>query len=491
MPRGPVAFAGNPQAVLPGDNNIATGAGFWLTSLYAFAIFSLLTEVFLNVLGVKPYVTMVAGPLAMVMLVMSGRFGVAYSATKIGIFATLYALWMFCTIPMAYYKAGSLEISWFYLTRIFPLMLLIPAMVTNRVRLRTFLQLMGWGGVILAMVSLKFGGIGEDGRFVVPNTTLGNPNDMATHMLFLMPFCGFMVISGGGFGINRIAGLFGVLGMLAAVMRSGSRGAMLAAGAVGVLLFWRAKPAQKLVVVVLGILLAATTVVVLPDTLLSRYKTFFSRENSELESKDYAVGSTSSRMYVLQKSLEYTVRNPLFGLGPGNFVNAEASEAGRKGTRGSWIGTHNTYTEVSSEMGLVGLLFYVGILLGILRSVFWVQKATVRIPRLQALHQMSMVLLASFGLYAFATIFSHLSYRYYMPFLAGLAVAMVVVTRQELLAIESEGKAKLVVSAAPKNFMTMGKRVEEVPVMANLEPARPLRLRDAGRLVAPRLSTEG
>ena len=30
-----------------------------------------------------------------------------------------------------------------------------------------------------------------------------------------------------------------------------------------------------------------------------------------------------------------------------------------EGTRGQWLGTHNTYTQISSECGLPGLLFFV------------------------------------------------------------------------------------------------------------------------------------
>jgi O-antigen ligase len=62
---------------------------------------------------------------------------------------------------------------------------------------------------------------------------------------------------------------------------------------------------------------------------------------------------------LLVRSIEMTIRHPLFGVGTGMFQVAENSAAVDQGMRkGMWHDTHNMFTEVSSENGiLAGLAF--------------------------------------------------------------------------------------------------------------------------------------
>ncbi len=54
--------------------------------------------------------------------------------------------------------------------------------------------------------------------------------------------------------------------------------------------------------------------------------------------------------------------HPLFGVGPDQFAAAVSQEAAGDGQQVPWLGTHNTYTQVSSECGIPALIFYVAVI---------------------------------------------------------------------------------------------------------------------------------
>lgn len=70
-----------------------------------------------------------------------------------------------------------------------------------------------------------------------------------------------------------------------------------------------------------------------------------------------------NRRLLLKESIAVTLRRPIFGVGVGNFpvyVNGMNKEEGR--LKEAWHGTHNTYTQLSSETGIPGLAIFIGIL---------------------------------------------------------------------------------------------------------------------------------
>ena len=65
-----------------------------------------------------------------------------------------------------------------------------------------------------------------------------------------------------------------------------------------------------------------------------------------------AYGSAEQRQHLFWRSLEVTLEHPLFGVGPGNFPIISDS----------WLVTHNSYTQMSSEGGIPALVLYVMVL---------------------------------------------------------------------------------------------------------------------------------
>jgi O-antigen ligase len=103
---------------------------------------------------------------------------------------------------------------------------------------------------------------------------------------------------------------------------------------------------------------------------LMRRRIFLSKSAEQLE----AVGSAESRKYLFFRSLRMTAENPIFGVGPGQFMTGEAKMSKEQGVRASWHVSHNSYTEVSSEMGIPGLLLYLAVLVSAYRELVGLRK---------------------------------------------------------------------------------------------------------------------
>jgi O-antigen ligase len=124
---------------------------------------------------------------------------------------------------------------------------------------------------------------------------------------------------------------------------------------------------------------------------------------------------------VLIQSLQYTFEHPVFGLGLGNFVVANGTDLG---VPSAWVGTHNTFTEISSEAGVPALLLFVGLLVTALRNIKKVVKTSANNPEGRELNLIARATQASLLSFAFGALFAHLAYEYFFFYLVGIGVGI-------------------------------------------------------------------
>ncbi len=136
--------------------------------------------------------------------------------------------------------------------------------------------------------------------------------------------------------------------------------------------------------------------------------------------------SEEDRLTLLTRSLEYTLEHPMFGLGLGNFVVANGTDVGRPG---AWVGTHNTFTEISSEAGVPALFLFLGLLATALRNIKRIGKTLLNNPGVPELNLMARATLASLVSFAFGALFAHLAYEYYLFYLVAIGVGIQQVAR--------------------------------------------------------------
>jgi hypothetical protein len=176
---------------------------------------------------------------------------------------------------------------------------------------------------------------------------------------------------------------------------------------------------------IIGVAIALTLVVAVslaPQVFWERLGTMWDgADASTNEAAASARESGEDHLSVLTRSLEYTLDYPMFGLGLGNFVIANGTDIGLPN---AWVGTHNTFTEVSSEAGVPALLLFVGLLVTALRNIKKMAKISANNPEGRELNLFARATQVSLLSFAFGAFFAHLAYEYYFFYLVGIGVGI-------------------------------------------------------------------
>jgi O-antigen ligase len=229
--------------------------------------------------------------------------------------------------------------------------------------------------------------------------------------------------------------------MIAAIVLSYSRGAFI--GMLIVLLFiaWKLGRQRRLEIIFAVLGFACLIVLLAPDKYGSRLLSIF------IPSLD-AEGSADARRGELFRSIYVALRHPLLGIGMGNYQ----PEMSYKG-----LVTHNSYTQVAAEMGMVALACYVMLIVTPLKKLGQIARETFEARRHSRFYYLALGLQASLIAYLISSFFLSVAYVWYVYYLVAYAVCLrrlyesetgkvvVAETRKELkkakAAIISEGRA--------------------------------------------------
>jgi O-antigen ligase len=280
-------------------------------------------------------------------------------------------------------------------------------------------------------------------RAMMDYGTYGNPNSVAALLLFLGAFLVCAMLLAKPIGVIRVAGLAILCAGTVFFFRSGSRGGLLALLVTLAVIFLSIPLGKKAVAVLLLIVVVPASVALMPRNVLLRYRTIFSQSSSpEVTSAESdmimsADGSTLLREQLFKESVALSFHNPIFGVGPGQFSNYQANEAKAAGQRANWLVTHDAYTQVSSEMGLVGFVFYMGVLLTIGLSLQRIRKRLSGIPHMRPAYCIASCLLMAWVSYCVFSAFDSLAYYQYVPLMAGFTVGLKSAVEGELASGEA------------------------------------------------------
>jgi O-antigen ligase len=277
---------------------------------------------------------------------------------------------------------------------------------------------------------------------------LGNPNYFAMDLLMALPFAWRLYSGGGRPGVFRrvfAAGLGGAIFL--GLIKSGSRAGLYSLGVMVLLIVLRASLFRKIQIVLAAGLLLASIFTVLPGYLRDRYFTFSSTEDEQYESEadarmaSSAAGSTLQRQHIFRESVSITLTHPVFGVGLGNFaayVNQINRDAAR--LKEAYLGTHNSYTQMSSEAGIPALLMWLGIMVATWRSLTRLIRATRHDPRPKAREICQTAHAAQVclgGLCAFLN-FITMAYDIFPHMVIGLAIAVAYTGERELRELDAQ-----------------------------------------------------
>jgi O-antigen ligase len=208
--------------------------------------------------------------------------------------------------------------------------------------------------------------------------------------------------------------------------------------------------------IIAGAVIMALLIGIMPGKLVARYKTTVdddvADDGGDMDEymKDSALSSTESRKVLLKRSIIFTIQHPLFGVGPGMFPVAEDAYAHTKGERkGMWLGTHNSYTQVSCELGVPAFCFFMGAIIMAIKGPYAIYKRTRGDPRLQDMANMALGLHYCMIIYAVTVFFDYIAYTAMLPVFGGLAAALWRTADTEIKRVQS---VPLPVTMSPEMF---------------------------------------
>jgi O-antigen ligase len=369
-------------------------------------------------------------PILLLASALGGRI-VPVLRSSLGIWMTAFTFWIGACIPTSAWPGASFRVFWNYILNDFMIFVVLGCVACVLSVQKVAVYAMAVGMPLFVSILALTSSVSMYGeRAMMDYGTYGNPNSISALSLFLGAFVVCAMLLRERFGLRRVAGLVTLLAGSVFFFRSGSRGGLLALVVTLVMVFLVLPLWKKAVAVVLLIVVVPASVLLLPTSTFLRYRSIFSGTSglqlTEADTKmlDAAVGSSLLREQIFKESVAVSFRNPIFGVGPGQFDVFQANEATAAGQRATWLVTHNAYTQVSSEMGLVGFVFYMGVLLTTGLSLWRIRRRLRGIPAMRPACCIASCLLTAWVSYCVFSVFDYVAYYQYVPLLAGLTVGL-------------------------------------------------------------------
>lgn len=232
----------------------------------------------------------------------------------------------------------------------------------------------------------------------------GNPNEMALHFVMMIPLLITLGLASKSFAFRAIYFCSAVLFVSANVVTF-SRGGFLGLLAASLVLAWKLGRRNRLNVSIAFAAIAGTVIVAAPGNYGLRILSIF------IPALD-PVGSADARRETLITSLIVTARNP-WGIGIGN-----SSMFGSHNHE-----THNAYTQVSSELGLLGLAAYLVFIISPFKKLSAIERELFEKQQTDWFYYLSIGLQASIIGYMVSSFFASVAYNWFIYYLIAYAVA--------------------------------------------------------------------
>ncbi len=377
------------------------------------------------------HVPLVTSSIALLGAALEGRL-LATVRSRIGACMAFLTVIYAINVPFSTWRGESFQVftqQWLKAVMAF---LIAGALVVTFKQARTALNSIGWGAAIAALLAIT-NGQASAGRLVVGRGTLGNANELAFILLLGLPFMWLMVMDKGGAIVKRILALGMTCGMGYTLLRTGSRAGFIGFCLLCLMLFLHASPVGKLALSMCALALGMLLFSSFPK-MIERYKTMFDASDAmadaltytEAREIDSAIESAAARRRLLVNSLQVSADHPFKGVGLGAFGSYMAAQERAQGLNPHYQGTHNTYTQISSEAGIPALICFLGIIAFSFQGLLRVYKRAKRSPAAtgRQVANVSFALISTLTAYSVCVFFDFVAYDATLPVLAGFAVAL-------------------------------------------------------------------
>jgi O-antigen ligase len=263
-------------------------------------------------------------------------------------------------IPFAAQPGDSMDLLTDAFFKVICIFVLLINLVDTPARLRALFKLVVVTGSLIGLSAIRSYLAGEfsvDGVRVagMVRGIFGNPNDLATALNLLLPLAALLGLTSRGLARWFYFACAGVLalGVVATFSRAGFLGLLACTG----VLLWKAGRHQRAWTVLGALVLAGVFLLVVPNGYGDRVGTIFGAAEDK-------TGSADERRELLKRAAWVALHHPVIGVGMGNFHIYSIREKV----------AHNAYLEIAAELGLLGLLAYLGLLWSPFRTLWRIER---------------------------------------------------------------------------------------------------------------------
>ena len=184
-----------------------------------------------------------------------------------------------------------------------------------------------------------------------------------------------------------------------------SRGGFLGLLAAMAVLVWKLGRKNRLNVTIASVVVGGLTLLLAPGNYGLRMLSIF------VPGLD-PVGSSDQRKELLERSIIVTLRNP-WGIGIGNFPIVGIHN----------LVSHNAFTQVSSELGILGLIAYLVFIISPFRKLGAIERTLAQQDEHGWFYYLAIGLQAGIVAYLVSTFFASVAYNWFIYYLIAYAVA--------------------------------------------------------------------
>jgi len=259
---------------------------------------------------------------------------------------------------------------------------------------------------IHAIIDYRSGAFSVEGYRIsgVIGNLFANPNDLAMHLVTIAPIAVALLFTTRN-PLMKLVYSVGAVLIVIAIVVTYSRGGFIGLCFIGTSLalkFGRRKP---VIVVVLAVAFLVLFLGLAPGNYIMRLASIF---DSGLDPN----GSSSARSELFKRSVFVAIAHPIFGIGMGNFHIVSIREAV----------SHNSYTQVASEMGFAASVIYTMFIVAPLRRLRAIERKMVLAGDLSRFYYLSIGLQVSLIGYMVCSFFASVAYLFNVYYLVGYAV---------------------------------------------------------------------
>ncbi|MCU1258519.1 MAG: O-antigen polymerase [Bryobacterales bacterium] len=416
-----------PTAIVYGRSH---GPSFAVGAVVMFFLFSHASE-FIDITG-RLHLVLIVASVGFLALIAAGTIPKILVSPPAR-YLTLLTGWLIFSLPFSSWRGGSFSnLAGIWLKSYIVFFLVAGLIFTiEQCRKSIFWLAIATASVIYYTFRSGVNNAGDD-RLSLTYGTLGNSNDLAGSLLMGVPFLVYVVMDKRRNPFARMVCVGLTFVLLAVVLRTGSRGALIAIAALVVVVFLKANPVRKFLILILCVVMALAFPVMVPKTVIARFSTILKTNTNDVggfADRVSAVESTNARRELMLQALRLTRKHPLFGVGLGNFANQSAELSIAKGEVPMWFTCHNIFLLVLSETGIPGFLLYMAVIVVCYKSLFSLQRQARNVPELQEVGRIAFCIAVSLTAFLACGIFSTSAYTFPLPLLAGLTAALVRVSK--------------------------------------------------------------